>query len=235
MNELFFELIQVSTGQLDCLSRGPSPEEWQQLYELSKRHGVTALCYQGVVRLFEFGLRAPQDLSIDWMADAEELPQVASSGIVPFPQVSNPLRRMLFNRWLTNNSNTLYVYKDKQKVHAPSVAVVFHLLADYELYHQDKLTMGHVVDFFELLRQSEGHFDKFSDGSDLVHTLRMLGIWRFARSMMWTVGHTLALDAQLMPYKTMEIGGRFVLDRMMQTDMPLKERLKYSFWRYVKF
>ena len=72
MNELFFELIQVSTGQLDCLNRGPSPEEWQQLYEISKRHGLTALCYKGVVRLFEYGLRAPQDLSIDWMADAEE-------------------------------------------------------------------------------------------------------------------------------------------------------------------
>ena len=73
MNELFFELIQVSTGQLDCLNRGPSPEEWQQLYDLSKRHGLTALCYQGVVRLFEYGLRAPQDLSIDWMADAEAI------------------------------------------------------------------------------------------------------------------------------------------------------------------
>ena len=72
MDELFFELMQVSTGKLDCLSRGPEPEEWKELYELSKRHQVAGLCYQGVERLFEFGLRAPQDVSIDWMADAEE-------------------------------------------------------------------------------------------------------------------------------------------------------------------
>ncbi len=72
MDELFFELMQVATGKLDCLSRGPEPEEWQQLYELSKQQQVAGLCYQGVERLFEFGLRAPQDVSIDWMADAEE-------------------------------------------------------------------------------------------------------------------------------------------------------------------
>ncbi len=73
MESLFYELMQVSTGQLDCLSRGPSPEEWQQLYALSQRQAVTGICYKGVEKLFEFGLRAPQDVSIDWMSEAEEI------------------------------------------------------------------------------------------------------------------------------------------------------------------
>jgi len=34
---------------------------------------VTGVCYNGVEKLFEFGLRAPQDVSIDWMAEAEEI------------------------------------------------------------------------------------------------------------------------------------------------------------------
>jgi len=73
MKRLFNELMQISVGQLDCLSRGPSPEEWQGMYELARREGVTGVCYRSVVALFEFGLRAPQDLSIDWMAEAEEI------------------------------------------------------------------------------------------------------------------------------------------------------------------
>jgi len=73
MESLFYELMQVSIGQLDCLSRGPSPEEWQQLYATSQRQAVTGVCYRGVEKLFEFGLRAPQDISIDWMSEAEEI------------------------------------------------------------------------------------------------------------------------------------------------------------------
>lgn len=73
MRKLFFELMQVGMGQLDCLSRGPSPEEWKELYELSQREAVAGICYRGAVSLFDYGLRAPQDLIIDWMAEAEEI------------------------------------------------------------------------------------------------------------------------------------------------------------------
>lgn len=73
MEKLFFELMQVSVGQLDCLSRGPSPEEWKELYELAQREAVAGICYHGAVALFEFGLRAPQNLIIDWMSESEEI------------------------------------------------------------------------------------------------------------------------------------------------------------------
>ena len=71
MEQLFYELIQVSTKQLDCLSRGPEPEEWPELYEMARQQKMTGICYRGVQALFEFGLRVPQDLVIDWMAEAE--------------------------------------------------------------------------------------------------------------------------------------------------------------------
>ena len=48
MEKLFFELMQVAVGQLDCLSRGPSPEEWAELYQMAKRQAVTGICYSGV-------------------------------------------------------------------------------------------------------------------------------------------------------------------------------------------
>lgn len=73
MEELFYELIRVSTGQLDCLSRGPEPEEWQELYEMAKQQQMVGICYRGVQALFEYGLRVPQDLVIDWMSETEEI------------------------------------------------------------------------------------------------------------------------------------------------------------------
>lgn len=73
MNKLFFELMQVSIGQLDCLSRFPDPKEWQTFFDLAKRHAVAGICYHGVTKLFDFGLVAPQELSLDWMAEAENI------------------------------------------------------------------------------------------------------------------------------------------------------------------
>ncbi len=71
MQKLLFELLQVATGQLDCLSKGPSPEEWNDIYQTARQHGLAGVSYIGVEHLFEYGLRVPQDLSLDWMADAE--------------------------------------------------------------------------------------------------------------------------------------------------------------------
>ena len=61
MQELFFELLRVAVGQMDCLSRGPSAQEWHEIYEMARHHGLIGVCYKGVERLFEYGLRVPQD------------------------------------------------------------------------------------------------------------------------------------------------------------------------------
>ena len=73
MQELFFELLRVAVGQQECLSRGPSSEEWQAIADEARSQGVQGICYRGVEQLFDYGLRIPQDLALDWMADAEEL------------------------------------------------------------------------------------------------------------------------------------------------------------------
>ena len=72
IRKLFFELMQVSVGQLDCVSRFPEPDEWKKLFELAKHHTVAGICYHGITKLFDYGLVAPQELSLDWMAEAEE-------------------------------------------------------------------------------------------------------------------------------------------------------------------
>ena len=73
MDKLFFELMQVSVGQLDCVSRFPEPDEWHKFHELAKNQAVVGICYHGVTKLFEYGLVAPQELSLDWMSEAEEI------------------------------------------------------------------------------------------------------------------------------------------------------------------
>ena len=51
VNDLFFELLQVAIGNRQSLSRVPTPEEWEEIYEMSKKQSVAGIAFAGVERL----------------------------------------------------------------------------------------------------------------------------------------------------------------------------------------
>ena len=227
MHELYFELIQVSINQLDCLSRGPSPEEWQEFYRLSKRHSLLEVTYQGVVKVFEFGLRAPQDLSIDWMADAEEIGESGQPEVTLQPaDISNPIRRMLFKRWISRNGGSLYTYEGRQRQLTPQATAVLLLLSAYEQFQKGQLTLRPIVLLCQALQKPTVAQVRFQDGSTIRQMIKTFGILHFSQSVMWLLGHSLALDSKCMPCGMSSSGGRFVLNQVMETPYPFFKRLR---------
>ena len=51
VNYLFFELLQVAIGNRKALYRVPTPEEWEEIYEMSKKQSVAGIAFAGVERL----------------------------------------------------------------------------------------------------------------------------------------------------------------------------------------
>ena len=51
MNELFFELIRVSIGTQDRLSRIPSKAEWEELYDMAEKQSLVGVCFYGLKRM----------------------------------------------------------------------------------------------------------------------------------------------------------------------------------------
>ena len=106
MQKLFFELLRVALGQQDCVDRAPLEEEWPELYRMAKQQGIAATCYQGVEKLFEFGLRGPQDLMLDWMAESEEsFDADVIEHYSPIP-MKNPLKNRQWQKILRDNAHT---------------------------------------------------------------------------------------------------------------------------------
>lgn len=64
----FFELLQVSLGTRDRLSRVPSDAQWETLFEESFRQAVTGVLLTGIERLPQ-ELRPPIDLKLEWIGE----------------------------------------------------------------------------------------------------------------------------------------------------------------------
>lgn len=70
MNELFFELIQLSVGTRDALSRVPTPEEWTDIYDEANRQALTGVLMEGVKRLKGEQI-PPRQMVFDWHSSSE--------------------------------------------------------------------------------------------------------------------------------------------------------------------
>ena len=145
VHSLFFELIQVSVGQLDCLSRGPEPDEWFEMYEISKQQHVEGISYQGVMKLFEFGLRAPQDISLDWMSEQETIRETNEMSEKPsalaqcYGEELRDLRQPSAEELPTASKLTIqYLYKQ---------------------YLRHSLDMRLLMDYYFVLRKNSGKYE----------------------------------------------------------------------------
>lgn len=70
MHNLFIELLQVSLGTREELSREPSADEWVALYQESQRQAVLGLMVEGLERLTKEQL-PKQDLLLRWIGYAQ--------------------------------------------------------------------------------------------------------------------------------------------------------------------
>ena len=73
---LFIELIRVSLGLEDGLSKSPTVEEWEGLYEMAKKHSVMGVCSNGVRRLYKEKVcveNLTQKVFLKWIGHATKI------------------------------------------------------------------------------------------------------------------------------------------------------------------
>lgn len=77
MNKLFFELIRLTIGTSNSLSRQPSTEEWQTLYKMAVKQCLVGICFAGVRRLVEADKEGragiPKQVYYNWMGMAANI------------------------------------------------------------------------------------------------------------------------------------------------------------------
>ena len=213
MKQLFLELIQVAMGQRECLERGPEPGEWLGLYEMSRQQKVTGISYKGVVKLFDFGLRAPQDVSIDWMAEAEEMRETNEGKQKPvyvaryYDEELRSLRQPTDEYYLQNKALTISDV--------------------YRLFVHQRLDMRVVMDYYYILRSTGHRYETLKFDGFAGTLFGWWGVRKFAHGMMWVLQQTMGLDRSLMLCEPWEEDGRFILQEMMDGHSSMQMLKKY--------
>ena len=68
---IFIELLQLSLGTREGLSRVPSVDEWQEIYDEAQRQAVAGILLEGVQQLMAHGagcmVNSPKDLLLQWI------------------------------------------------------------------------------------------------------------------------------------------------------------------------
>ena len=75
MEELLFELIRVTIGRQNSLSRNPSSGEWRKLFFLSQKHAIAGVAFAGVRKLQQNGASIQTDLYWQWLGLTSQVHQ----------------------------------------------------------------------------------------------------------------------------------------------------------------
>lgn len=71
---MFFELLQVALGNRERLSRVPTVEEWEEIYEESERQAVTGVLLIGIDKL-PLEQRPPKMMLLQWIGEGQMIEQ----------------------------------------------------------------------------------------------------------------------------------------------------------------
>lgn len=76
---LFFELLQLSLGTRDGLSRVPSVREWEEVYEEAEKQGILGVLLDGLQRCMvhdsRFTVNLPLDVKLQWIGETQIIEQ----------------------------------------------------------------------------------------------------------------------------------------------------------------
>lgn len=75
IEQLFFQLINVSLGTRICLAHSPTADEWRELYSMAKMQSLVGVCFAGVHRLVNHLQEPPKMLYLNWMGMAAKIQQ----------------------------------------------------------------------------------------------------------------------------------------------------------------
>lgn len=110
VDRLLFELIRVTIGRQDGLSKIPSSDEWQELYKFSVKHAIAGITFAGVRKLQQKGLSIPSDVYLRWLGFTTQVQQRNEVMNVHCVEACNRLQQAGFRTCILKGQGVAQLY-----------------------------------------------------------------------------------------------------------------------------
>lgn len=117
MNQVFFELLQISIGNRKELSESLADNEWLQLFETAKKQALLGICFVGVQQLRNSGTQIiPDNIWFRWLGVAVKTQQKNKEAIITAQSVVDQLNhdglKCCILKGLSNSDNFISNFTD---------------------------------------------------------------------------------------------------------------------------
>lgn len=183
MNELFFELIQISIGNRACLSHTPTAEEWKPLYEMAKKQSLVGVCFAGVQRLQQQRQESPEMLYLTWMGMAAKIQQRNEEVNRQCVEVQRMIEKAGFRNFIMKGQGNAALYNEDLKSLRQSGDIDIYVEGGFDRVMQYVNSVTHCHDFtFQHV-----HFLVLNDTEVEVHysPIALMGWMRNRRLQNW--------------------------------------------------
>lgn len=109
--DLFFELLQIATGNRDALSRVPSDKEWRGMYAAALKQTIAGVMFSGVERL-PHQQRPPKEIVIKWFSIVNRIEARNKRMNVAAVEVSGRFRKAGFRNVILKGQGIAALYPD---------------------------------------------------------------------------------------------------------------------------
>lgn len=111
--ELFFALIRSGIGKESKLPGTPSPEQWQELFDMSKKQTLAGITFRGIENLPQ-EQRPPKNLLLQWYMLCESIKKTNSSLNRKAATISQKFREEGFENSILKGQGIARLYPDPQ-------------------------------------------------------------------------------------------------------------------------
>lgn len=109
ITELFFALIRCGIGKASSLPQCPTPEQWQELFDIAKRQTLTGITFAGVEKL-PAEQRPPKDIIFQWYTLCESIKKQNTELNRKVIAVSNKFKEEGFNNCILKGQGIALLY-----------------------------------------------------------------------------------------------------------------------------
>ena len=109
ITDLFFALIRCGIGKEEMLPSIPTPEQWRELFDLSKKHTLAGITFNGIERLPQ-EQRPPKDLLLQWYILRENTKNANISLNKKVAAISHKFKEEGFNNCILKGQGIAQLY-----------------------------------------------------------------------------------------------------------------------------